>query len=74
MTAIAVRFGRVVRAHREALGLSQEALAELAHLNRSYLGEVERGVADPSIVTMRKIADALNERLSSLLLECEEDD
>ncbi|HEO72172.1 MAG TPA: XRE family transcriptional regulator [Candidatus Hydrogenedentes bacterium] len=74
MTAIAIRFGNVVRRHREATGLSQEALAELAGLNRAYLGEVERGSAAPTITTMDKLAHALNQNLSDLLLECEHDD
>jgi transcriptional regulator with XRE-family HTH domain len=71
MTAIAIKFGRVLRAQRECRGLSQEALADLAHLNRSYLGEVERGDAQPSIETLKKLADALGESLSSLIKECE---
>jgi len=74
MTTIAIKFGRVVREHRERLSLSQEALAELARLSRSYLGEVERGSATPSLETMQKIAEALDQNLSDLLLECENHD
>lgn len=74
MSAIAINFGRVLRANREQRGLSQEALAGLANLNRSYLGEIERGVAVPSIDTIQKLADALGERLSSLISQCEQDD
>lgn len=37
MIAIAIKFGYVIRANRESRGLPQEALAELANLNRSYL-------------------------------------
>ena len=74
MIAIAIKFGLVVRASRESRGLSQEALAELANLNRSYLGEIERGVAVPSIETMQKLAMALGEKLSDLINQCEQDD
>jgi transcriptional regulator with XRE-family HTH domain len=74
MPAIATKFGDVIRSQRELRGLSQEALAELAKLNRSYLGEIERGIAAPSIETMQKLADALGEKLSSLLSECERND
>lgn len=74
MSAIAIKFGQVVRASRESRGLSQEALAELANLNRSYLGEIERGVAVPSIETMQKLALALGEKLSNLINQCEQDD
>ncbi|MBC8011623.1 MAG: helix-turn-helix transcriptional regulator [Burkholderiales bacterium] len=38
------RFGKNIRDRREALGLSQEALAEKADLDRTYIGGVERGV------------------------------
>ena len=74
MTAIAIRFGQLIRARRGSRGLSQEALAELAGLNRSYLGEVERGSASASIETLEKLAAALGERLSDLLRECEAND
>jgi XRE family transcriptional regulator, regulator of sulfur utilization len=74
MTTIAAKFGRVLRAERERRGLSQEALAELADLNRSFLGDVERGTAQPSIETLQKLADALGESLSNLIKECEKND
>ena len=65
------RFGDIVRQRREELRWSQEALAGRAQLNRSYLGEVERGDAVPSLVTMDKLAQALELRLSALLERCE---
>ena len=74
MSALAIRFGNVLRAAREQRGLSQEALAGLASLNRSYLGEIERGVAVPSLDTLKKLADALGEKLSDLISQCEQDD
>lgn len=74
MTATAIKFGQVLRSHREKRGLSQEALAELANLNRGYLGEVERGTSAASMETLQKLANALGERLSDLIRECEHDD
>lgn len=71
-TSICHRFGRVVRQTREQQHLSQERLAELADLNRSYLGEIERGVVVPSLSTMEKLAGALGVQISSLLAQCEE--
>jgi transcriptional regulator with XRE-family HTH domain len=46
-------------------------LAERADLNRSYLGEVERGEASPSLATAAKISSALGFRLSELLARAE---
>lgn len=66
-----VYFGRVVKELRLEKGLSQEAFAERADLNRTYLGEVERGIAIPSLVTIAKIASALNVSLSALIARSE---
>lgn len=57
--AIAIQFGRALRQEREQHQWSQERLAGEAGLNRSYLGEVERGAAVPSLVTIIKLARAL---------------
>jgi XRE family transcriptional regulator, regulator of sulfur utilization len=65
------RFGTVVRQRREELRWSQETLAERAALNRSYLGEVERGQVVPSLATIDKLAAALELRLSVLFARCE---
>lgn len=71
MSSIAVKFGHVIRRSREARGLSQEALADLAGVSRSFLSEVERGAASPSLDTMHKLAEALNESLSFLISQYE---
>ncbi len=67
MSSIAVYFGRVVKQLREEARYSQEVLADRANLNRTYLGEVERGVAVPSLATINKIATALNLSPSQLI-------
>ena len=71
MSGLQQRFGAVVRSRREERQWSQEILADRACLNRSYLGEVERGRAVPSLATMDKLAQALDVRLSVLLSRCE---
>jgi transcriptional regulator with XRE-family HTH domain len=71
MSGLSARFGRVVRQLRELNGWSQEQLAEKANLNRSYLGEIERGAVIPSIVTAAKLSVALGVSLSSLFGRCE---
>lgn len=65
------RFGSVVRKSREARGWSQERLAGRAELNRSYMGEIERATAMPSLATAAKLAQALEVPLSELISRCE---
>ncbi|KXU84147.1 DNA-binding protein [Paraburkholderia monticola] len=67
MTGLVRDFGATVRSLREALSWSQEQLAEHAGLNRSYVGEIERGSAIASIVTADKLARALNVPIATLL-------
>jgi transcriptional regulator with XRE-family HTH domain len=66
------RFGEVVRGLRGARGWSQEQLAARAELNRSYMGEIERASAMPSLATAAKLAEALELPLSRLIRSCEE--
>ncbi len=65
-------FGVAVRRLREQNGWSQEQLAERSDLNRSYVGEIERGRVIPSIVTAQKLANALQLNTSGLFIRCEE--
>jgi len=65
------RFGHAVRELREYHGWSQERLAEHADLNRSYLGEIERGGVTPSLATVAKLALALHVTPSALVARCE---
>ncbi|RYZ97185.1 MAG: XRE family transcriptional regulator [Moraxellaceae bacterium] len=69
---ISSHFGRIVKQVREERGWSQEVLADRANLNRSYVGEVERGSAMPSLGTVAKLAQALEISISSLLARCEQ--
>jgi transcriptional regulator with XRE-family HTH domain len=57
-TALVRSFGLGVRRLREARGWSQEDLAEHSDLNRSFIGEIERGAATPSLVTVAKLSRA----------------
>ena len=68
MTTLVRKFGGAVRALREAQGWSQEQLAEHAGLNRSYVGEIERGTAIASIVTVEKLARAFDVAIATLLM------
>lgn len=64
---ISERFGLAVRKLRVSLGISQEELADRAGLHRTYLGDVERGERNITLVSAEKIASALGVALSTLL-------
>ena len=61
------RFAENLRKTRKAQGLSQEGLAELADLHRTYIGAVERGERNISIDNMERLAHALGVTIQSLL-------
>lgn len=52
-------FGNAVRRRRIALGLSQEALADICELDRTYIGGIERGERNVAIINILKLAKAL---------------
>lgn len=55
-----VAFGRRVRALRKEQGLSQEALAALADIDRSYIGHIERGEKNVTLTKIYQISNALS--------------
>ena len=59
-------FGRTVRRHREALGLSQEDFADKAGIHRTYVSSIELGKVQVSIGIAQQLADALEIRVSVL--------
>lgn len=63
------QFGYRLRELRKAAGLSQEKLAELAEVHRTYLSGVERGERNASLITIVRIAKALDISLSELFEE-----
>nr|WP_181716968.1 helix-turn-helix transcriptional regulator [Psychrobacter sp.] len=54
-----VAFGKRVREVRKARGISQEKLAEMAGIDRSYMGNVERGEKNITLKKIYEICDAL---------------
>ena len=64
-------FGNTLRQFRDRKGWSQEALAEHSDLNRSYIGELERGQAIASLITLEKLASAFGVTMSHLLTHTE---
>lgn len=61
------RVGANLRRAREEPGISQEELADRAGLHRTYVSGVERGVRNPTVIVLEKIAKALKVKSSSLL-------
>jgi transcriptional regulator with XRE-family HTH domain len=64
----AVRFGDAVRRARANAKLSQEELAHRAGLDRSYIGGVERGERNPTLIVIAKIARGLGITPAELLV------
>jgi DNA-binding XRE family transcriptional regulator len=60
--------GDAVRQLRTARGLSQEALAVDADLDRSYVGGIERGEHNLTVMNLKKISDALGVKMATLLV------
>ena len=64
-----VRLGAAVRARRMALPLSQEALADLADIDRSHMGKIERGERNVTFLNILRIAKAMQCQPSDLLID-----
>jgi transcriptional regulator with XRE-family HTH domain len=65
-----VIFAENLRMERKRLGLSQEELADIAGLHRTYVGSIERGERNVSIDNMEALANGLKVSLQSLLNGC----
>jgi transcriptional regulator with XRE-family HTH domain len=61
--------GLRIRGLREKANISQEELGQIAGLHRTYIGAIERGERNPSVLSLKKIADALKVTLGDLFDE-----
>ena len=61
-----VAFGQRVREARKEKGISQEKLAELAGIDRSYMGNIERGEKNVTLKKVYEICDALEINVKDL--------
>lgn len=66
-------FGSTVRKLRQAKGISQEHLAELSSLHRTYISDIELGKRNVSLENIERISVALEIHISDLFLEVEKD-
>lgn len=56
-----------IRRRRAVLGLSQEALALSAEVDRTYVSQIERGIGNPSLLILCKLCDVLDAELREIL-------
>jgi transcriptional regulator with XRE-family HTH domain len=64
-------FGRVLREQRQARDMSQEALALKANVDRTFVSQIERGIRQPTLTTLCKLAGALEIQPSTLIVRVE---
>lgn len=62
-------FAQNIKRIRQAKGISQETLADLAGLHRTYVGAVERGERNITLINANRITEALGVKLSDCLKE-----
>jgi transcriptional regulator with XRE-family HTH domain len=65
-------FGKRIRAFRKALGYSQEELSFRSELDRSYIGGIERGERNITLIKITRLAKALGIKPSELLGDIQE--
>jgi len=64
---VLVALGEAIRGIRLSKGISQEKLALLAEVDRSYVGRVERGDNNVAVLTLARLAGALDISISKLM-------
>jgi transcriptional regulator with XRE-family HTH domain len=64
---VAEHIGKTVRTRRAEIGLSQESLADLAGIDRTYASQIERAIANPSLDVLCGLCQALNLSLRDLI-------
>jgi ribosome-binding protein aMBF1 (putative translation factor) len=69
--SIAAIFGKVLREQRNARGISQEALALSADVDRTFVSQMERGIRQPTLTTLCKLSEALDIQPSTLVARVE---
>ncbi len=67
MSELTIQFGQLVRKYRKERNMSQEQLALLCNIDRSYLGRIERGEVNPTLEKIYKLSNALSIKASDLL-------
>ena len=68
---ITKRFGQAVRRRRVAAGMSQESLASAARVHATYISLLERGLREPKLTSIQKVARALGISAAALVRDAE---
>jgi transcriptional regulator with XRE-family HTH domain len=68
---VLLSLGKAIRQARLIRGISQEQLAHLSDIDRAYMSSVERGAQNPGVMTVARIALALDMKLANLLAEAD---
>lgn len=63
------QLGQEIKTLRLKAGLSQEALALAAEVDRTYVSQLERGIANPSLMILHRISIVLDRKLQIILIE-----
>lgn len=66
---LAGRLGKAIRTRRRRLGLSQEAFASHITMQTAYFAKIERGEKNITMATLKRIAEGLGIRMSTLLTD-----
>lgn len=67
MSELTIQFGQLVRKYRKERNMSQEQLALLCNIDRSYLGRIERGEVNSTLEKIYELANALHIKASELM-------
>lgn len=67
-----INMGKAIRAQRGEQGFSQESFAHAVGLHRTYIGAIERGEQNVSVINLARIANTLHTPLSKLVALAEE--
>lgn len=74
MCDIQIKYGNVIRRLRQNKNISQEYLADLCGLHRTYISDVELGKRNVSLENIERIAIALNTSLTDVFKEVEKNE
>lgn len=69
MDQVNIKFGKIIKKYRQQKGLSQEKLASLAEVHRTYIGMIERAEKNITLSNISKLANALDVKIKNLFDE-----